>query len=1079
MWSLNKNRNRQSEGKRLVSDRYLSITKALNQAVEIFISHSEDTFDDMMSNALLPIASAAELQRITIFWLLDGNERLGQRYVWAYGGTSALDNELIELPNNPSIARWLKVLARDECINIRLDKASKDEVDFLSPFKIKSAFFVPVFTHNTFVGIVAMEDHVTYRYFDEDCLELLSSAAHLCANAFIRKEGASNADTAYKALEHRGRLINALNRTATILLSQSDTTFGETMTAGMKYIADIIDLDRISVWRNVTTSDGLHVSQIYRWDRNSGGTTGPTAGLVNASYANLAPRWETFLAEGNIINSPARLLPEAVMLQSFGVVSAFIAPVFSNNVFWGFMLFEDRHNERYFDDEVTETMLSAVYLCTNAIVRAEMEHEIASSYEFNKALIESAPIGFTMIDENLNVVECNEAILERLSTTREYYKNHFFEFSPEYQDDGQRSDDKASMIIKKVLNGERVVCEWMYYSKTGEPIPAELTVVRTKYGDKYVALGYQYDLRNTKKLTAALKEQSEQLKIRLEQQELISDISRGFISSGDSETYVKAAIAKLGHYHNVSQVLIFRIDYQHNSVYPAYHWSADGTPLHRVKFDMFNFVKVGFPESLPESASVPVISCPDIAASMIESFYPLLAADVNAFICAPLYAEGRLWGVMSVEQCSRPREWTENEKGFVAMTASTIAGVIMRDIYNTMLKDTLHKATAASRAKSEFLSNMSHEMRTPLNAIIGMTTIAKSANNIERKDYALDKIDVASTHLLGVINDVLDMSKIEANMLELSLAEFNFERMIQQVVNVVNFRVEEKKQELTIHIDPAIPKTLIGDEQRLAQVITNLLGNAVKFTPEKGSISLKARFAKEESDGVCTLEIAVSDTGIGISAEQQKKLFRSFQQAESSTTRKFGGTGLGLAISKKIVELMNGTIWIKSESQEGSTFTFTVQMKHGIRQEQELLTDIEQKEKIRPDLTGLFAGRCILLVEDVEINREIVQALRETTQLQIDCAENGLQAVRMFSQNPQKYGIIFMDVQMPEMDGYEATRQIRAMAIPEAKSVKIIAMTANVFREDVEKCLRAGMDNHVGKPLNIDEVVDKMLVYLR
>jgi signal transduction histidine kinase/PAS domain-containing protein len=1078
MWSLNKKVDRQSGGEHSVSKRFLSITNALNKAIEIFISHSEDTFDDMMGNALLPIAEAAELQRIVLFWLLDKNERMGERYVWAYGKTAALDKELIELPVNQSIARWLKLLARGECINIRADEASKDEADFLSRFKIKSAFFVPVFTHNTFLGVVAMEDHSNYRYFDEDCLDLLSSAARLCANAYIRMEGVQNANIAYKALEHHEKLINALNSTATILLSQNNTTFEETMTSGIKCIADIIGLDRVSVWRNSHMTDGLHGSQIYRWDRNSGGTTKPTAGLEDISYADIAPRWETFLGGGKTINSPVRLLPEATMLQSFGVVSAFVAPVFFNNDFWGLMLFEDRHNERYFDDDVTETMLSAVYLCTNAIVRAEMERKIVSAHEFNTTLIEAAPIGFTMIDEELNVIDCNEAILKRFATTREYYKNHFLEFSPEYQEDGQRSDEKAKMIIKKVLKGEGVICEWMYRSSKGELVPTEFTVVRTKFGDKYVTLGFQYDLRNTKRLAATLKEQSEQLRIRLEQQELISDISRGFISSGDSEAYVKEAIAKLGNYHNVSQVLIFRIDYQHNSAYPAYHWSIDDTPLHRVKFDMFSFIKTGFPESLPDRASVPVISCSDIGASTVESFHSLLTADVHAFICAPLYAEGRLWGVMSVEQCVRPRQWTENEKGFVAMTASTIAGVIMREIYNTMLKDALHKATAASRAKGEFLSNMSHEMRTPLNAIIGMTTIAKNTGDIERKNYALDKIDVASTHLLGVINDVLDMSKIEANMLELSPVDFNFEEMLQQVVNVVNFRMDEKKLKFNVHIDPTIPKILIGDEQRLAQVITNLLGNAVKFTPEEGSIRLETRFAKEENDGICTIEIAVSDTGIGISAEQQVKLFHSFQQAESSTTRKFGGTGLGLAISKNIVELMNGTIWITSEPQIGSTFTFTIQMKRGIQKEQGE-ADTEQQKKELPDLTGLFTGRHILLAEDMEINREIVQALLEPTQLGIDCAENGIQTVRMFRDNPQKYDMIFMDVQMPEMDGYEATRQIRAMTIPEAKSIRIVAMTANVFREDIEKCIAAGMDNHVGKPLALDEVVDKLLTYLR
>jgi CheY-like chemotaxis protein len=535
----------------------------------------------------------------------------------------------------------------------------------------------------------------------------------------------------------------------------------------------------------------------------------------------------------------------------------------------------------------------------------------------------------------------------------------------------------------------------------------------------------------------------------------------------------------------------------------------------------------------------------------------------------------------------------------------------MRNIYNTMLKDALHKATEASKAKGEFLSNMSHEMRTPLNAIIGMTAIGKNASTIERKDYALGKIDDASTHLLGVINDVLDMSKIEANMLELSPIEFNFEKMLEKVVAVVNFRVDEKRQKLTVHIDKEIPRTLIADDQRLAQVITNLLGNAVKFTPEGGLIHLDTRFIGEEN-GLCSIQVSVSDTGIGISPEQQKRLFFSFQQAESSITRKYGGTGLGLAISKSIVEMMGGTIGVQSESGKGSTFIFMVQVLRGTEEKQELpasdvnLSDIrvmaidddpdileyfreiaqelgvhcdtaasgaealdlvdhngayhiyftdwkmpgmdgiqlahelklrasanaksivimisaaewnaaeeeakktgidrflpkplfpstiaaaineslginqQQAQKTQADIADLFAGRHILLAEDVDINREIVRTLLEPTHIEIDCAENGAEAVRMFTETPNKYNMIFMDVQMPEMDGYEATRRIRAAErkLPQEYSqrVPIIAMTANVFREDVEKCLEAGMDSHVGKPLDFDEVLDKLRTYLR
>jgi PAS domain S-box-containing protein len=394
----------------------------------------------------------------------------------------------------------------------------------------------------------------------------------------------------------------------------------------------------------------------------------------------------------------------------------------------------------------------------------------------------------------------------------------------------------------------------------------------------------------------------------------------------------------------------------------------------------------------------------------------------------------------------------------------------------THLKAMEEQALSASRAKSSFLSNMSHEMRTPLNAIVGMTVIGRKAKDLERKNYALDKISDASTHLLGVINDVLDMSKIEANMLALSPIEFNFEKMLQKVVTVINFRVNEKRQKLDVRLDDAIPQTIIADDQRLAQVVANLLSNAVKFTPEEGSITMEASYIGEEN-GVCTIQVSVSDTGIGISGEQQKILFNSFQQAESNTTRKYGGTGLGLAISKSIVEMMGGRIGVKSEIGHGSVFTFTVQAQKG-SYIKDAPDPVDAADKGKADFTGIFEGHHIMLVEDVELNREIVKALLESTRLAIDCAENGVEAVRMFKESPDKYALIFMDVQMPEMDGYEATRTIRAMDIPKAKTIPIIAMTANVFREDIEKCEAAGMDSHLGKPLDFEELLNKLRGYL-
>ena len=242
-----------------------------------------------------------------------------------------------------------------------------------------------------------------------------------------------------------------------------------------------------------------------------------------------------------------------------------------------------------------------------------------------------------------------------------------------------------------------------------------------------------------------------------------------------------------------------------------------------------------------------------------------------------------------------PIEYTmfsiKNEQDETILIANIIRDINVFLEHEKTLEEARNAAEAANVAKSDFLSRMSHEMRTPMNAIIGMTTIGKSAQTIEKKDYAFDKIDNASKHLLGVINDVLDMAKIEANKLELSTTEFNLEEMLRKVVDVVNFRVEERRQHFYINIDKNIPNVLFGDDQRLAQVITNLLSNAVKFTPEDSSIYLDANLLSEEN-GLCKLQIKVTDTGIGITDEQKARLFRSFEQAEIGTSRKYGGTGL-------------------------------------------------------------------------------------------------------------------------------------------------------------------------------------------
>jgi signal transduction histidine kinase/CheY-like chemotaxis protein len=396
---------------------------------------------------------------------------------------------------------------------------------------------------------------------------------------------------------------------------------------------------------------------------------------------------------------------------------------------------------------------------------------------------------------------------------------------------------------------------------------------------------------------------------------------------------------------------------------------------------------------------------------------------------------------------------------------------------NTILLDLKSQAEIASKAKGEFLSRMSHEMRTPLNAILGMTVVGKKASDIKKKNDAFSKIEKASGHLINVVNDVLDISKIEANKFELSVAEFNFRDMIRVAVGAADMWLNRKHHSFDIRIDDKIPHILLGDDLRLTQVITNLISNAAKFTPDRGSVILEADLLGER-DGLCELRIKISDTGIGITTEQRERLFDSFEQADSKITRKYGGTGLGLTISKSILDMMGGTIEVESNAGLGSVFSFTVCLARGETEEIEQPEADENEGQLNFNEDYNFEGHNILLVEDIEINTEIVIALLEDTHVTIDCAKNGAEAIKMFSASPKRYSLILMDLHMPEVDGYEATRQIRTYKNPDAAKIPIIAMTASVFKDDVDKCLEVGMNDHIGKPLEFDRLLEVLSKYI-
>jgi signal transduction histidine kinase/ActR/RegA family two-component response regulator/HAMP domain-containing protein len=382
------------------------------------------------------------------------------------------------------------------------------------------------------------------------------------------------------------------------------------------------------------------------------------------------------------------------------------------------------------------------------------------------------------------------------------------------------------------------------------------------------------------------------------------------------------------------------------------------------------------------------------------------------------------------------------------------------------LEKAVAEANTANRHKGDFLARMSHEIRTPMNAIIGMTEIVKkkiSSGTPEEVQSDLQQIEASSRHLLSLINDILDISKIEAGKIELNYEKTDLTGLIQTVETIIRSRCEEKNIRFETTCYLAGPSFYMLDPLRLRQVLINLLGNAVKFTSSGGTIA----FLVEEMEKVLDktiIHFVIQDNGIGISKKAQGFLFKPFEQTSIDIAKQYGGTGLGLVISRSIVQLFGGDITVESEEGQGSIFSFTIALTP---------SEAPQQDSIARDASGKLAGKRALLVDDVPINRMIVANLLEYTGLAIEEADNGKMAFEMFKASaPHTYDIIYMDVQMPVMDGYEATAAIRALDRADAAAVPIVALTANAFREDIDKAIASGMNAHLAKPIEIDKCIE-------
>jgi len=437
-------------------------------------------------------------------------------------------------------------------------------------------------------------------------------------------------------------------------------------------------------------------------------------------------------------------------------------------------------------------------------------------------------------------------------------------------------------------------------------------------------------------------------------------------------------------------------------------------------------------------------------------------SDVIAVICAEI-------DMQSLDAQLQSFRWTgiaiivSGALAYIAITQFVFRKLIVKPTQELVVaKD---KALQANKAKSEFLSRVSHELRTPLNVINSMAKLGLKDTHIEESAERFNKIVASSGHLSNIINDVLEMSRMESGKTEIKNSPMRLRQAVLECAEFLSVRAKENNVELLTAVDPSIPEHLIGDEFRIRQVLINLLSNAVKFTAE-GRVSLDVSVVEQSGD-TCKVMFSVIDTGVGMSEDFLKKIFMPFEQEESFLSRKYEGSGLGLSISYNLVALMGGNMAVESKLGEGSRFAFTLPL--GIVKDTETAEKAAQEKGVEVSLSG----KRILLVDDIEINRAIILELFADTGAAFEEACDGEEAVQKFAASPASYyDCVFMDVQMPKMDGYSATAAIRASGRPDS-GVPVIAMTANALAEDIERAKQAGMSDHIAKPIDFDDCLVK------
>jgi len=1051
-----------------------NLMQAVNQAAMTLLNSDMEFFEKELHRSMNIIAEAVKVDCVYLWknHTTDGKLFCSQVFEWSPQKTIFADGTPYSYDD--VVPGWEEILSGGRHINNIVRNMSQKEQEHLSPSGILSILVVPIFIKDQFWGFVGFDDCHRERIFTKEEESNLHSASLMLANSFIRNEMIHDIRNSSEQLKRRAKLMQAVNQSATLLLTTKDNEDIEiTLTASMELVGSSMGVDRVNIWRSEMTSGDLQFLHAYCWLSDTGKQKTLIPKSIKSPFGE-NPEWEDRFSRIGYISGPVSQMPqdEQAYFAVHDIKSVVVIPLFLDEQFWGLFSVDDCTRERNFTEDEITILKSVSLMMVSAINRhslvAKRTHQLALQTTTLTTLFDSIPDMIFTKDSDSKYMHCNKAFLEFFDKRLEdVLGKNIVEALGVPEESAKQYNEEDQKVMRE---NQKIVIEEPLLRDDGTTLFFETIKLPLMLDN--AAVGIMGISRDVTKLINAERAMAANYEHVRRLGEALTKITKSpTITAGD----LKAAADVIVHdgciVLNTTRISVWKLTDEFESLENiSCYDNSIGEYINEVDFNLLIHPEY---TNLLRSERLIVINDVKALSVLYDASGDGYTPNVCAMLDAPIRVDGRLIGVICAEQdcCEEfpdKREWRTGEKNFV----SSLADLMALAFSGAERRKARDEAEQANKTKSSFLANMSHEIRTPMNSVIGFTELALDGENSPKtKDY-LARIKSNAEWLLQIINDILDISKIESGKMELEQIPFDLHELFSGCRASVTPRASEKNLELHFYAEPSFDKIPLGDPTRLRQVLVNLLSNAIKFT-NTGVVKLSA-VVKEVTEKNITLHFEVKDSGIGMTPEQIARIFDPFVQAESGTTRKYGGSGLGLTIVKNIVEMMGGTLSIKSMPGVGSMFGFkltfdTIDMIEGMLEKKTVLKEFEKP---------VFQGE-ILVCEDNAMNQQVIYEHLTRIGFGVVVAENGKigleQVQSRMKKNVKQFDLIFMDMHMPVMDGLEAAIKI----IELDSGIPIVAMTANIMSSDIEIYKKSGMRDYVGKPFTSQELWHCLMKYFK